>query len=185
MKKSIVILFLLFAVKFSFGQQKLIPAKVILCKNTNDTLKGEIKVNTKKIHEIYKRITFKPTTGPQKLFKPGIACIFFMEGKKFISMDFEGQPSEFLKVLAEGKINFYKGYAEFANMNEITFEPVYYFTDKNGNLEEADEKKFAKQIKQRVGKDLPELKELEALKQFDEKAIAQWIQNYNSKANVN
>lgn len=185
MKKSIVLLFHLAVVQFSIAQQKLIPAKVILCKNTNDTLKGEIKVNTKKIHEIYKRITFKPTTGPQKLFKPGIACAFFIEDKKFISMDFEGQPSEFLEVLAEGKINFYKGYAEFTNMNEITYEPVYYFTDKNGNLEEVDEKKFSKQIKQRVGKDLSELKELEALKQFDEKVIAQWIQNYNSKANVN
>lgn len=185
MKKTTLILIAFSFSNIFFSQQKLIPAKVILCKNTSDTLVGEIKINTKKYHEIYKRITFKAATGPQKLFKPGVACAFFMEGKKFIKFDFEGQPSEFLEVLAEGKINFYKGYAEFANMNEVSYEPVYYFMDKNGNLEEADEKKFAKQIKQRVGKDAPELKELEELKQFDEKAIAQWIQNYNNKGHVN
>lgn len=162
------------------AQQKLVPAKVVLCKSS-DTLTGEIKINPKKIHEIYKKITFKPSAGPQKLLRPGMACAFFMEGRKFIRMDFEGQSSEFLEVLAEGKINFYKGYAEFVNLNETSFEPVFYFSDKQGNLEEVDEKKFAKQIKQRAIKDYPALKELDNLRSFDEKILADWIKKYNQQ----
>ncbi|MCX8080987.1 MAG: hypothetical protein N3F09_07115 [Bacteroidia bacterium] len=180
MKRNFILIFSFFLLFHIKSQQKLIPVKVILCKSP-DTLRGDLKVNSKKMHELYKKIIFKPATGPQKMFRPGQACQFFLEGRKFVSMEFEGQPSEFLEVLAEGKVLFYKGYAEFVNVNEVTYEPIYYLADANGNLEEVDEKKFAKQIKQRVGKDAPDIKELEAIKQFDEKAIALWLQKYNSR----
>jgi hypothetical protein len=145
-----------------------------------DTLRGEVKVNPKKEHEGYQRVTFKDASGAQKNYKPAKTKGYGFENNHFISWGKE-EEALFYKRLANGPIFFYKSAFEVVSMNKSTWE-FDYFLFKEGEKKMTDAKigKFQKQLKEWM-KDAQEYAEYykENSKDIDEASAIEAITKYN------
>ncbi len=154
--------------------------KGYIINDKGDTLRGEVKVNPKKEHESFQRVTFKDASGAQKNYKPAKVKGYGFEGNHFISWGKE-EEAQFYKRLANGPIFFFKSAFEVVAMNKSTWE-FDYFLFKDGDKKMTDAKigKFQKQLKEWM-KDAQEYAEYykENSKDIDETSAIEAITKYN------
>jgi hypothetical protein len=145
-----------------------------------DTLRGEVKINPKKEHEGYQRVTFKDASGAQKNYKPAKVKGYGYDNNHFVSWGKEDE-ALFYKRLATGPIFFYKSAFEVVAMNKSTWE-FDYFLFKEGDKKMTDARigKFGKQLKEWM-KDAQEYAEYykENSKDIDEASAIEAITKYN------
>ncbi len=182
MKLFVLLGALFFLPGLVFGQTMV---KGYIINEKGDTLKGEIKINTKKEHEAYNKVFFKDATGAQKNYKPEKARGYGYEGKRFISIEWAGEFNFYL-LLAEGNINFYKVMAETVRMNESVYEEEY-FVKKEGDKEiSAIKKSKFKKLLTDLMKDEPEIAASYGdEKEFNAEKACEVIRQYNTRKSGN
>lgn len=154
--------------------------KGYIINDKGDTLRGEVKVNPKKEHESFQRVTFKDASGAQKNYKPAKVKGYGFDNNHFISWGKEDE-AQFYKRLSNGPIFFFKSAFEVVAMNKSTWE-FDYFLFKDGDKKMTDAKigKFQKQLKEWM-KDAQEYAEYykENSKDIDEVSAVEAINKYN------
>jgi hypothetical protein len=184
MKKKLVTLYLSLAGSVVFSQQPppqqpyFTPGYIVTTKG--DTIKGEVKVNTKNEFEVYEKIAFKDPSGAQKNYKPAKIKAYGFNGQHYVSMTSDGEP-RFYQLLVKGDISLYKMIFEAMRMNELSYDAEYYIAKPDSKkLVVVKENKFKKQITEWM-KDNPELlNDYEDAKEFDQEKAMALINQYNS-----
>jgi hypothetical protein len=181
MKPSRTLLLPLLLIRFANAQQSFAPGYIVTDKN--DTIKGEVRINPKKPHDVYSKVYFKDPKGIQKNYRPEKIKGYGVNTDTYLSLDSDGEPL-FYKVLVTGYINFYKLEFETIRMNNPVFEFEYYFTDpesEKGKLVVVKENKFKKQISEYM-EDNPEIAQdySDDGKNFDPEKAAEVIAQYNA-----
>jgi hypothetical protein len=160
----------------AFAQVAFMNGYIIQAKG--DTVKGEIKINTKKDFENYSKVFFKDPTGNQKFHKPDKIKGYGYEGKTYVSSKFEGEPA-FYRVIINGDLMLLDIMYEMMQMNETTFKNEYYLARK-GDTEFTKIKtnKFKKQLTEFM-KDKPDIA-AGADDKFDIEKAIELINQYNA-----
>ena len=145
MKKVFVLLLLFVAATVVPAHAEMIWKSGYVILASGDSVKGEIKVNTKKELTLFQKVAFKHGE-TMKTYKPEQVKEYGFEEKKFVSRKVEGE-GMFLKVLSSGKVNLYEGQFEFYRGDQLIVESEYYI-EKSGDseLHKAKPGKFKKTV---------------------------------------
>lgn len=175
--RSICIMLLCFAGQTSFSQITFV--KGYLINDKGDTLKGEVKINPKKEHELYSKVFFKDESGAQKNYKPNKVKGYGINNEHFVSIS-QDEEALFYKRLTNGAIILYKTSFETVNMNETIHDHMWYLSKEGDKkLTEVREGKFRKQLSEWM-KDNQELaNSFKDEKEFNEAAAIETITKYN------
>lgn len=111
---------------------------------SGDTVKGEIKVNTKKELPLFQKVYLKHGE-TSKTYKPEQVKEYTYENERFISRKVDGE-MQFLKVLSYGRIILYEWQFELQRGAEVIVEKEYYMetNDGAGKIEKTKPGKFKK-----------------------------------------
>jgi hypothetical protein len=164
----------------NIGKAQITFVKGYIINDKGDTLRGEVKINPKKEHEGYARVTFKDASGAQKNYKPAKVKGYGYDNNHFISWG-KDEDATFYKRLVKGTITFHKSAFEVVVMNKSEWE-FDYFLYHEGDKKMTDAKvgKFGKQLKEWM-KDAPEYAEAyeEKEKGINEQSAIEVITKYN------
>jgi hypothetical protein len=99
--------------------------------NTGDTVKGEVRLNSKKEVDLYTKVQLKISETEKKSYSPEKIKAYGYEDIRFLSRKVGGEPA-FLKVLTAGRINIYEYQYELQRGSSIVSETEYFIekTDK-------------------------------------------------------
>lgn len=171
------ITFLIFCCAFATAQITFVKGYLITDKG--DTLKGEVKVNPKKEHELYSKVFFKDESGVQKNYKPNKVKGYGINNEHFISIS-QDEEALFYKRLTIGAIVLYKTSFETVNMNETIHDHMWYlFKDGDKKLTEVREGKFRKQLSEWMKDNQEMANSFKDEKEFNEAAAIETITKYN------
>ncbi|HLG03096.1 MAG TPA: hypothetical protein VI731_05835 [Bacteroidia bacterium] len=144
MKNAFVILLLIGACSFTPVHAELIwkPGYVIL--NSGDSVKGEIKINTKKELPLFQKVYYRDGK-VSKTYKPEQVKEYGFETTKFFSRKVDGE-FQFMKALTLGALNFYEWQYEIQKPSGIVLEKEYYIEKNDGasKIERVKSGKFKK-----------------------------------------
>ncbi len=143
MKKPFFIILIYFTFNLSFSQGSFVPGYLI--RLAGDTIEGEIKINPKKMHEVYTKLIYKGDRGTQETYKPDEVKGYGFKDNNFVTNKLN-EEFFFYKVLCNGKIMFYEVmYAEAFNKDKFTSD---YYISKKGDVlfERAKQGKIKKQL---------------------------------------
>jgi hypothetical protein len=184
MKKILITLCLGLAGDMVFSQQQpqqqpyFAPGYIVTTKG--DTVKGEVKVNTKNEFEVYEKIAFKDPSGAQKNYKPNKIKGYGVKDQHYVSMIADGEP-RFYQLLVRGDISLYKMIFEAMRMNELSYDAEYYIAKPDSKkLVVVKENKFKKQMTEWMKDNLELLSGYEDTKEFDQEKAVALINQYNS-----
>lgn len=142
----------IFALSFLFVAATVIPAHAELVWKSGyivlvsgDSVKGDIRVNTKKELPLFQKVALKQGQST-KTYKPEQVKEYGFEEMRFVSKKVDGE-NMFLKVLSDGQVNLYEGQFEFYRGDQLIVEKEYYI-EKNGDgeLQKAKPGKFKKTV---------------------------------------
>jgi hypothetical protein len=154
MKKHFFILTLSVLISGALAQVAFVPGYIVQAKG--DTVKGEIKINTKKDFENYSKVFFKDPTGNQKFYKPDKIKGYGYEGKTYVASKFDGEPA-FYRVIINGNLMLLDIMYEMMQMNETMYKNEYYIAHKGDEeFTKVKTNKFKKQLTEFM-KDKPEI----------------------------
>jgi hypothetical protein len=178
MKNVTIIILMSFWVAETFAQNNFVKSYIV--NEKKDTIWGEAKVNAKKESDAFDKIYFKDAAGIQKTYRANKIMAYGVNDDHFISLDNAGEP-QFYKVLARGEINLYMVVYEGMQMNEPTYDRVYYLAKPdNKKLVVVKQNKFKKQISEWMKENPEFIANYEDNKELDvEKAVAV-ISQFNS-----
>ncbi|MBS1651954.1 MAG: hypothetical protein JSU07_08100 [Bacteroidetes bacterium] len=161
------------------AQQQFVPGYIVTEKS--DTLKGDIKLNSKKEQDLYNKIIFKDTQGIQKTYKPNKVKAYGFDKTHFETKEFGGEKF-FFKVIAQGEISMYKLIVEEVRMNASSFSPEY-FLIREGDKKMTDVKpaKLKKQLQEMMSGAASYASDYEGDKNIDEVSAANVITKYNNR----
>jgi len=150
-----------------------------LINSAGDTLKGEVKLNSKKEHEYHHKLVFKDGAGAQKSYKPEKIKGYGFQDNHFMAVN-QGSEWLYYKRLVSGNIHLYKSFFEVTVINKSTMEPEYFlFKEGDKKYTEVKEHKFKKQLQEWM-KDKPELADdYKDEKKLDETSAIKILQEYN------
>lgn len=117
---------------------------------TGDTIKGEIKINTKKELPLFQKVYLKKGEAT-KTYKPEQVKEYTYENERFISRKIDGE-MQFLKVLSYGRIILYEWQFELQRGADLIVEKEYYIetNDGTGKIEKTKPGKFKKVVAERM-----------------------------------
>lgn len=175
--KLLIILALLSVSRGLKAQAAFVPGFLVTAKG--DTLKGELKINPKKLHENHYKIIFKDSKGSQKNYKPGKAKAYGYADNLYISFDEDEEPG-FYKVLTKGSIVLLQSSFEVINKNELGYENEYFlYKEGDKKITTVKEGKFKKQLHDWMA-DAPEIaEEFKDEKKFNVESAVEVINKYN------
>jgi hypothetical protein len=147
MKKLLSLLLLFSAGTFTSLHAELVykPGYVVL--TTGDSVKGDIRINTKKELPNFQKVAVKigETT---KTYKPEQVKEYAFETTKFVARKVDGE-MQFLKVISSGRINLYELQFEVQRGNDLVIDSEYYIEKNDGSnaeLQKAKSGKFKKMV---------------------------------------
>lgn len=135
MQKNLYLVLILVLGSFTAAKAELVWKQGYVLLNSGDTLKGEIKYNTKKELPLFSKVTLKNAEGVQKNYKPEDVKEFAYEGVRFLSRTMDKEPV-FLKLVAEGQINLFEWQFEVYHGDETQVEKDFYIEKANGESKE-------------------------------------------------
>jgi hypothetical protein len=111
---------------------------------SGDSVKGDIRVNTKKELPLFQKVAVKQGEAT-KTFKPEQVKEYGFESTHFITRKIDGE-MQFVKVLSSGRVNLYEWQYELQRGNEIVVESEYYIEKNDGasEMQKAKSGKFKK-----------------------------------------
>jgi hypothetical protein len=124
--------------------------------SSGDSIKGDIKVNTKKELSLFQKVYVKQGES-SKTYKPEQVKEYGYESSRFISRKVDGE-MQFMKVLSYGRIILYEWQFELQRGAEVIVEKEYYIetNDGSGKIEKTKPGKFKKAVAELMA-DNPEL----------------------------
>ena len=114
--------------------------------NSGDSIKGDIKVNTKKELTLFQKVYFKQGES-SKTYKPEQVKEYGYENERFLARKIDGE-MQFLKVLSYGHIILYEWQYELQRGAEVIVEKEYYIEKNDGSakIEKTKPGKFKKNV---------------------------------------
>lgn len=181
---SLVLALFLSITKNTQAQTKFYRGYVILL--NGDTVKGEIKKNTKKEFDNFTRASFRKSEGNElKTYRADKIKEYVVDGTTFVSRNIDGE-QVFVKRLSAGTVNLYEAQVEVLQMNEVKVKSDYYMEKAAGEFVKIKSGKFKKQIVDVMGDNVEIVKGLEE-KKYDYDNILEVFNTYNNtnKATTN
>lgn len=178
MKKLITLCALIATGSFcAMAQATFTPGYVITTKG--DTIKGEIKHNPKKQHDLFTKVTVKLAENQNKTLKADKVKMFAFGTSTFISTMIDGEPA-FLKILSTGAITLYEWQYEWLNAKNETEYKTEYYLQKDGEAEPTRIKsgRFRKQVAEMIGDNEELVKDLEE-KKYEYENLSEVVDHYN------
>jgi hypothetical protein len=179
--KLFLLLLIVCSSRFGSAQTQMIWKKGYVLLTTGDTVKGEIRLNTKKEFDLYSKVTVKKSEDEKKTFSPQKAREYCFEDTHFVSRLVEGEGS-FVKCVSLGAVNLYEHQYEWQSGNEIIYKSEY-FIEKAHSTEIVRVRpgKFKKIVEEYMG-DNAELVQQVKDKKYDFEQLTEVVQTYNSWA---
>lgn len=132
---------------------------------SGDSVKGDIRVNTKKELPLFSKVAVKQGEAT-KTYKPEQVKEYGFESTHFVARKIDGE-MQFVKVLSSGRVNLYEWQYELQRGNEVVVESEYYI-EKNDGASEMQKAKSGK-FKKIVAEIMADNSELVARVQGDDK----------------
>jgi hypothetical protein len=176
--KILVLLFAFFSVEV-MAQSNFVSGYIIT--NKNDTVKGEIKVNTKNEMEVYSKVSFREKNpGGVRSYLPSKIRGFSYDDAQFASVRNSNQ-WVFMQILCNGKIMVFE-YKPPVALGNDRMQSQYFLM--RGGFEDMVQVfmdgKIKKQIKPYIYDDKPLLKEIDT-QNLDYSSFLQVINKFNSR----
>ncbi len=113
---------------------------------SGDSVKGDIRVNTKKELPLFQKVAVKIGEAT-KTYKPEQVKEYGFESTHFIAKKIDGE-MQFVKVISSGRINLYEWQFELQRGNDLVVESEYYIEKNDGTseLQKAKTGKFKKMV---------------------------------------
>jgi hypothetical protein len=108
---------------------------------SGDSVKGDIRINTKKELPMFSKVAVKQGEST-KTYKPEQVKEYGYESTHFISRQIDGE-MQFVKVLSFGRVNLYEWQYELQRGNDLVVESEYYI-EKNDGVSEMQKAKSGK-----------------------------------------
>ena len=118
--RLILVLFIAGICQFASAQTSMLWKKGYVLLTTGDTVKGEIRLNTKKEFDLYTKVTVKKSEEEKRTFNPQKAKEYCFEDTHFVSRLVEGEGA-FVKCVSIGAVNLYEHQYEWQSGNEIVY----------------------------------------------------------------
>lgn len=143
MKKLITLSFLLISGLFMNARAEYIWKMGYVVLNTGDTVKGEVRFNTKKEIDLFNKVQLKVSETEKKSYNPEKLKAYGYEDVKFVTRKVGGELA-FMKVLTAGRITIYEFQYELQRGNDIIVEKEYFIENSAKAGEEPQKLKMAK-----------------------------------------
>lgn len=112
--------------------------------NSGDSIKGEIRVNTKKDLPLFQKVALKQGES-SKTYKPEQVKEYGFENNRFLSRKVDGE-QQFLKVISYGRIILFELQFEMQRGDEMIVDKDYYMEKNDGSGSVEKVKKFKKVV---------------------------------------
>lgn len=111
---------------------------------SGDSVKGDIRVNTKKELPLFSKVAVKQGEAT-KTYKPEQVKEYGFESTHFVARKIDGE-MQFVKVLSSGRVNLYEWQYELQRGAEVVVESEYYIEKNDGasEMQKAKSGKFKK-----------------------------------------
>lgn len=166
MKKHLTLLVLLVFGAFTAAKAELVWKTGYVILNNGDTLKGEIKYNTKKELSLFTKVTFRQAE-KVKNYKPEDLKEFSYEETRFLTRTMDKE-LVFLKLVSAGAINLFEWQFEMMH-GEKTIVDMDYYIEKVGSSEKEPQKLKGNKFKKTVAELMNDNTELVARVEADNK----------------
>ena len=140
MKKNLTLVLLLVLGAFTAAKAELVWKTGYVVLNNGDTLKGEIKYNTKKELSLFSKVYFKNAENVQKTYKPDDVKAYGYEDIRFLTRTMDKE-LVFLKLVSEGQINLFEWQYEVYHGDETLVEKDFYIEKVGGEAKEPEKLK--------------------------------------------
>jgi hypothetical protein len=182
MKKSLTLVVLLVFGAFTAAKADLVWKQGYVVLNSGDTLKGEVKYNTKKELSLFSKVTLKNAENVQKNYKPEDLKGFGYEDVRFLTRTMDRE-LVFLKLVSEGQINLFEWQFEVYHGDQTLVEKDFY-VEKVGGTEKEPKKLKGNHFKKTVSELMADHSELVARvesedKKYEIKDMQSVIEEYN------
>lgn len=180
MKKLFSLLILVAGLSFS-AHAELVWKSGYIILTTGDSIKGDIRVNTKKELPLFQKVALKQGEST-KTYKPEQVKEYAFDGNRFLSRKVDGE-QQFLKVISYGRIILYELQFEMQRGDELIVDKDYYI-EKNDGSSTPEKLKFSK-FKKNVAELMGDNSELVTRVQGDDKKyeindVQGVVEEYNS-----
>lgn len=167
MKKSLTLVLLLVLGSFTTAKADLVwkPGYVIL--TNGDTVKGEIKYNTKKELPLFSKVTLKNAENVQKNYKPDDVKEYCYDDVHFLARTMDKE-LVFLKLVSAGQINLFEWQFEVYHGDQTLVEKDFYI-EKVGGQDKEPKKLKGNHFKKTVSEMMADHTELVARVEADDK----------------
>lgn len=150
--------------------------------SSGDSIKGDIRVNTKKELPLFQKVALKQGE-TSKTYKPEQVKEFGFEGNRFLSRKVDGE-QQFLKVISYGHVILYELQFELQRGDQVVVDKDYY-TELNDGSGNGPQKLKLNKFKKSVAELMSDNSDLVARVQNDDKKyeisdVQSVIEEYNS-----
>lgn len=144
--KKLFCLLVLFAAGTIASHAEMVWKSGYVILSSGDSIKGDIKVNTKKELTLFQKVYVKQGES-SKTYKPEQVKEYGYESSRFLSRKIDGE-MQFLKVLSYGHIILYEWQYELQRGENLIIEKEFFIekNDGSGKLEKAKPGKFKKMV---------------------------------------
>lgn len=143
MKKHLYLALILVLGAFTTAKAEFVWKTGYVILTSGDTVKGDIKYNTKKELSLFSKVYLKNAEGTQKSYKPDQVKEFSYEGVRFLSRTMDKE-LVFLKLVSEGNINLFEWQYEVYHGEETRVEKDFYIEKVGGAAKEPEKLKGSK-----------------------------------------
>jgi hypothetical protein len=182
MKKQLTLVLLLVLGSFTAAKAEFVwkPGYVIL--TNGDTVKGEIKYNTKKELSLFSKVTLKNAENVQKNYKPDDVKEYCFDEVHFVSRTMNKE-LVFLKLVSGGQINLFEWQFEVYHGDQTLIEKDFYIEKVGGEAKEPEKLKgnrFKKTVSELMADNSELVARVEAEdKKYEIKDMQSVIEEYN------
>jgi len=140
MKKHLSLVLLLVIGTFTAAKAEFVWKAGYVILNSGDTVKGDIKYNTKKELSLFTKVTLKNAENVQKNYKPDDIREFAYEDVHFLSRTMDKE-LVFLKLVSAGKINLFEWQYEVYHGDQTLVEKDFYIEKVGSDAKEPEKLK--------------------------------------------
>lgn len=181
MKKTFSLLLLFTAFTITSLHAELVYKTGYVVLISGDSVKGDIRVNTKKELPLYQKVAVKQGEST-KTYKPEQVKEYGFESTLFVARKVDGE-MQFLKVISSGHVNLYELQFEVQRGDALIVESEYYIEKNDGTaeLQKAKSGKFKKTVAELMNDNAELVARVESSdKKYEIAEMKQVCEEYNS-----